>query len=88
LRALIKGEWWLDGTALRTDTSGRVVIQGFLGTYQLSATGEAIGFELGHPGRMSVDVVLPSQPTSSVLRTATVILTARGSSSTTRTAWP
>ena len=35
LRALLKQEWWLAPTKLRTDTAGRVNVRGFLGDYQL-----------------------------------------------------
>jgi hypothetical protein len=40
LRSLIRGEWWLAPTQLRTDHSGRVRVQGFQGDYRVSV-GEA-----------------------------------------------
>ncbi len=39
LLGLIKGEWWLSPTELVTDAQGRVDIEGFAGTYRLSAHG-------------------------------------------------
>jgi len=61
LRDLIKGEWWLTPTKLRTDASGRVEVGGFLGDYRLSAgdIGEA-SFELEAPGETSIEVTLPT----------------------------
>lgn len=49
LRGLIKGDWWLPPTTVRTDEAGRVSVRGFLGDYsvQLAARPEtAIGFNL------------------------------------------
>ncbi|MBL6279999.1 endo-1,4-beta-xylanase [Micromonospora fiedleri] len=37
LEALIKGEWWLPPTPMRTDADGRVTVEGFLGDYTVSA---------------------------------------------------
>jgi endo-1,4-beta-xylanase len=61
LRDLIKGEWWLPPTKLRTDASGRVEVQGFLGDYRLTAgdIGEAC-FELEAPGETHIEVTLPT----------------------------
>jgi endo-1,4-beta-xylanase len=36
LEGLIKGEWWLPPTQLRTDGEGRVNVRGFFGDYQVS----------------------------------------------------
>ncbi|MET0787729.1 MAG: endo-1,4-beta-xylanase [Cellulomonas sp.] len=38
LRRLVKDEWWLPPTRLRTDASGRVPVSGFLGTYSVDGT--------------------------------------------------
>lgn len=35
LRRLIKGEWWLDPTPMRTDAEGRVPVRGWLGDYEV-----------------------------------------------------
>lgn len=61
LRALVKGEWWLPETTLRTDAAGRVQVSGFLGSYRLTAgiTGEAV-FALQAPGEASIEVTLPA----------------------------
>jgi endo-1,4-beta-xylanase len=37
LRGLVKGEWWLGPTPMRTDASGRVQVRGFAGAYRISA---------------------------------------------------
>ncbi|GAA0372035.1 endo-1,4-beta-xylanase [Micromonospora gifhornensis] len=37
LEALIKGEWWLPPTPMRTDADGRITVEGFLGDYTVSA---------------------------------------------------
>ncbi len=55
LRGLIKGEWWLPPTTMRTDTTGRVGVHGFLGEYDVSARGRVATFALEAPG--AVDVV-------------------------------
>jgi GH35 family endo-1,4-beta-xylanase len=39
LHALIKGEWWLPPTTVRTDADGRFELRGFAGDYELSAAG-------------------------------------------------
>ncbi|GIJ79677.1 Endo-1,4-beta-xylanase, GH35 family [Micromonospora phaseoli] len=37
LEALVKGEWWLPPTVMRTDTDGSLRVEGFLGDYTVSA---------------------------------------------------
>ncbi|GIJ22706.1 endo-1,4-beta-xylanase [Micromonospora lutea] len=37
LKALVKGEWWLPPTELRTDADGTVTVAGFLGDYTVTA---------------------------------------------------
>jgi GH35 family endo-1,4-beta-xylanase len=44
LRALLKQEWWLSPTKLRTDDAGRVRVRGFLGDYQLNHASHAASF--------------------------------------------
>jgi endo-1,4-beta-xylanase len=46
MHALIKGEWWLPPTTMRTDENGRVTVTGFFGDYQLSAVGRSVGFSI------------------------------------------
>ena len=58
LRGLVKGEWWLDPTTMRTDASGTVRVQGFLGDYRVRAPGLAAEMRLEKPGPTSVDAVL------------------------------
>lgn len=43
LRRLVKDEWWLAPTTLRTSSSGRVPVSGFRGTYSV----EGVPFALG-----------------------------------------
>ncbi len=58
LRRLVKEEWWLAPTRLRTDGSGRVGVSGFLGDYRLSASdgGASATFELAEPGEQALTV--------------------------------
>ncbi|GAA3925111.1 endo-1,4-beta-xylanase [Actinoplanes auranticolor] len=53
LEGLIKGEWWLPPTEMRTGPDGTVVVQGFFGDYTVSGTPFAIG-----PGRTAETVHL------------------------------
>ncbi|MFT4108402.1 endo-1,4-beta-xylanase [Propionicimonas sp.] len=46
LRELVKGEWWLPPTRLRTDAAGQVSVRGFAGDYELTLRGQATGFTL------------------------------------------
>lgn len=39
LRGLVKGEWWLPPTTLRTDGEGRVTVRGWPGEYSVTAGG-------------------------------------------------
>ena len=67
LLGLVKGEWWLAPTMVRTDESGRIGLSGFLGEYELSAVpgGDAPGgrsggtqFRLDRPGSVELEVRL------------------------------
>jgi endo-1,4-beta-xylanase len=46
LEGLIKGEWWLPPTRLRTDAEGRIPVRGFFGDYRVSAGGDEALFPL------------------------------------------
>ncbi len=46
LKGLIKGQWWLEPTALRTDDEGRVAVHGWLGDYRVTARGVSADFAL------------------------------------------
>jgi hypothetical protein len=35
----VKGEWWLEATAVRTDQDGSFVLDGFLGDYLVAGDG-------------------------------------------------
>jgi len=59
LRGLIKGEWWLPPTHLRTDSAGRVRFSGWLGEYAVTAPDVGVGrVSIGRPGRVSAEVRL------------------------------
>jgi GH35 family endo-1,4-beta-xylanase len=47
LEALIKGEWWLPPTDLRTGPDGTVVVEGFFGDYTVTAAGRTTPFSIG-----------------------------------------
>lgn len=59
LRQLVKGEWWMPPTPMRTDDEGQVRVSGFLGDYRVSVagTGEA-AFALTTAGTVRVDARL------------------------------
>ncbi|BDZ45728.1 hypothetical protein [Naasia aerilata] len=46
LRGLVKGEWWLPPTPMRTDADGRVRVSGFLGEYAVTTGGDAAVFSV------------------------------------------
>lgn len=52
LHALIKGEWWLSPTTVRTDDDGRVGVRGFAGDYEISVGAGSAPFTLT-PGTRS-----------------------------------
>ncbi|GIJ51412.1 beta-xylanase [Virgisporangium aliadipatigenens] len=56
LRSLVKEEWWVAPTTLRTDAEGRVRFSGFLGEYGITAGGRAATFRLEEPGPMSASI--------------------------------
>lgn len=58
LHALVKGEWWLPPTSLRTDAAGRVSVAGFAGDYDVGAGGVAATFALEPGADASVTAVL------------------------------
>ena len=60
LRQLVKDEWWVAPTSLRTDADGRARLTGWRGTYELRA-GDVVGaFALDGSSGADVEVVLPS----------------------------
>ncbi len=46
LRGMVKGEWWLPETAVRTDADGRFTLDGFLGEYTVAAAGSSASLTL------------------------------------------
>lgn len=46
LRSLIKGEWWLPETPMRTDADGRLSFSGFRGDYVVRSNGRAASVRL------------------------------------------
>ncbi len=57
LRRLVKDEWWLAPTTMRTDGAGRVTVQGWLGDYAVRAGGTQAAFAL-EAGLPALDVRL------------------------------
>ncbi|MGY1701487.1 endo-1,4-beta-xylanase [Geodermatophilus sp. SYSU D00766] len=57
LRGLVKGEWWLPPTRLRTDGEGRVTVRGWAGTYSVSAGDRCASWQL-RPDAPSAEVTL------------------------------
>ena len=47
LEGLIKGEWWLGPTEVRTDAEGRVTVTGFFGDYAVSYADHTHPFHIG-----------------------------------------
>ena len=60
LQRLIKGEWWLAPTELRTDAAGRVRFGGFPGTYEVEASGRSAVVVLDGPGEVTIEATLPA----------------------------
>jgi endo-1,4-beta-xylanase len=65
LRGLVKGEWWLDATPLRSDAEGRVPVSGFLGDYRVTAAGDTADFALTAAGATSATAQLRASGTES-----------------------
>jgi GH35 family endo-1,4-beta-xylanase len=57
LHSLVKGEWWLAPTTLRTDDAGRVRVAGWFGEYQVDAP-DGTGRFMLEPGAGEVQVCL------------------------------
>lgn len=47
LHALVRGDWWLDPTAVRTDADGRFALDGYRGDYRVAVAGLAGDVTLG-----------------------------------------
>jgi endo-1,4-beta-xylanase len=58
LRSLIKGEWWVPPTTVRTDDRGRFRLSGFPGEYEISAGGSSATLLLERQGRTEVSLTL------------------------------
>lgn len=58
LHDLIKGEWWLPPTTVRTDDEGRLRFGGFLGGYEVTAGGRTAAIHLDKPGSAALAVDL------------------------------
>lgn len=50
LRELVRGEWWLSPTHLRTDAEGRIRVSGFLGDYRVTAGDATTAFSIESAG--------------------------------------
>jgi endo-1,4-beta-xylanase len=58
LRDLVRGEWWLAPTTLRTDADGRVPVTGLLGDYAVTAPAGTAEVALDEAGPVAVEVRL------------------------------
>ena len=58
LHRLVKGDWWLPPTTMRTGEDGTVRFSGFLGDYMVTSGGRTAGLRLDHPGAIAVDLAL------------------------------
>ncbi|MFQ1002206.1 endo-1,4-beta-xylanase [Modestobacter sp. SSW1-42] len=58
LRDLVKGEWWLPPTTLRTDAAGRVPVTGWLGDYSVAGPVGTATLALDQAGPVDVEVRL------------------------------
>ena len=54
LHRLVKGDWWLSPTGMRTDDAGRVTVRGWLGEYDVTARGTSATFALTATGDVEV----------------------------------
>jgi endo-1,4-beta-xylanase len=52
LHSLVKGEWWLAPTVMRTDAAGRVDVRGFAGEYRVRAAGAEASFTVARGSTM------------------------------------
>jgi GH35 family endo-1,4-beta-xylanase len=50
LRRLVRGEWWLAPTEMRTDASGTVRVRGFGGDYRVASAGASAPFAIAPGG--------------------------------------
>ena len=64
LHRLIKGEWWLAPTDLRTDPAGVVRFKGFPGTYEVEASGRRAVVVVDAPGDAAIQATLSAAPPS------------------------
>lgn len=62
LEKLIKGEWWLAPTTLRTDENGKIEFTGFPGAYELKWARTKHAFTLDAPGAQSITLQVPDNP--------------------------
>ncbi|MCL1841591.1 MAG: endo-1,4-beta-xylanase, partial [Propionibacteriaceae bacterium] len=54
LHALIKGEWWIGPTSVRTDDDGRFDLHGFLGDYRVECAHKHTDFSLAQTDAIAV----------------------------------
>jgi endo-1,4-beta-xylanase len=58
LKGLVKGEWWLGPTKMRTDAAGKLRFTGFLGDYRIEAGGKSEAFTISAKGEEAIAVRL------------------------------
>jgi len=55
---LVKKEWWLSPTKMKTDDRGQLRLSGFLGEYTIASGGKTESFKLRQKGEAKLDVVI------------------------------
>jgi GH35 family endo-1,4-beta-xylanase len=58
LKNLIKGEWWMKKTTMRSDERGELRVAGFFGGYRVEAEGRVADFSIGPRGAEAVRIDL------------------------------
>jgi endo-1,4-beta-xylanase len=58
LMKLVKGEWWLTPTRLRTDENGQIHFSGFLGDYALTYPGHRKSFAVRRETAPAIEIQL------------------------------
>jgi endo-1,4-beta-xylanase len=56
LHSLIKDEWWVPPTSMRTDGDGRIIVSGFRGDYRVGVQGRHADFTLGNDEALRLTV--------------------------------
>ncbi|TBN55460.1 1,4-beta-xylanase [Glaciihabitans arcticus] len=58
MRSLLKDEWWLGPTTLRTDRLGRVAVEAFAGDFEVRVRGRVVDVQLRAGETSSIDIMI------------------------------